>query len=475
MFSSQQFIQALALCVGAFLLLPLAAIAANDDPNNELPFDGSIEIEYSRYTDKPAPREAADHRVRGSIALTAERSVDLSAAGFIDIELFGRFDERDEERSHFDLRQALWTIPAGNFEIQFGVGRVFWGIAESRNIVDIINQSDFVEQSDGERKLGQALLKAAWYDELGNFEAYWLPHFRPMRLPGKHGRPATPFRYEKHDIQYEHPKRDRHQDFALRWAHLLGDVDIAVSYFKGTNREPRFEGCFERGSSPWLGTENGPQCDREAAIPQPEGTLEEIAIQLGFGPDEQALRAQALQDIVLVPHYDQIEQYGLELQWILGDMALKAEARQREQLGEKRIAAIGGWEYSFPSTFNLALDTRLIAEYHYEEEFTPAPNLFDNNYVVGLRVDGQDAAGSVLQLGISYNREDYVLIYSGEYSTRTSDNSRLEISAQVISHTDHLPEFDVANFIQTGEEPELNTVKFIEHEDIWRLRWFYYF
>ena len=40
-----------------------------------------------------------------------------------------------------------------------GAAKVFWGTAESRHLVDIINQTDAVEDIDEEDKLGQPMVK----------------------------------------------------------------------------------------------------------------------------------------------------------------------------------------------------------------------------------------------------------------------------------------------------------------------------
>ena len=61
-----------------------------------------------------------------------------------------RLDSADSSRSHFDLRELnyLWLGDAG--ELSVGIGKVFWGVAEFVHLVDIINQTDLVENIDEE-------------------------------------------------------------------------------------------------------------------------------------------------------------------------------------------------------------------------------------------------------------------------------------------------------------------------------------
>ena len=73
---------------------------------------------------------------------------------------FFRYDSADPRRTHADLREAyvLMYGQIGNdeWELRLGVDRVFWGVAESRHLVDIVNQTDLIEHPDEEEKLGQA-------------------------------------------------------------------------------------------------------------------------------------------------------------------------------------------------------------------------------------------------------------------------------------------------------------------------------
>ena len=73
---------------------------------------------------------------------------------------FGRVDADDSERTHWDIREANWLYNAGDWDLRIGLGKVFWGVAESRHLVDIINQSDLVESLDEEDKLDEALCLA---------------------------------------------------------------------------------------------------------------------------------------------------------------------------------------------------------------------------------------------------------------------------------------------------------------------------
>ena len=80
----------------------------------------------------------------------------------------------------------------GEWELRVGVDRVFWGVAESQHLVDIINQVDFVEHPDGESKLGQPMVHLTWSGDWGALELFGLSGHRARTFPGPVG-PAAAF------------------------------------------------------------------------------------------------------------------------------------------------------------------------------------------------------------------------------------------------------------------------------------------
>ena len=101
---------------------------------------------------------------------------------------FARIDSRDGARSHFDIREAYWLVSVGDFEILTGFNRVFWGVAESRHLVNIINQSDGVEDLDQEDYLGQPMINITTFQDFGTIDLFILPGFRERTFPGSEGR-----------------------------------------------------------------------------------------------------------------------------------------------------------------------------------------------------------------------------------------------------------------------------------------------
>ena len=107
--------------------------------------------------------------------------------------------------------------------------------------MDIINQTDLVEHPDTEDKLGQPMINLALIRDWGTVDLFVLPCFRERTFPGSEGRLLSGgIPIDTDQTRYESGAKEKHVDWAVRWAHYFGDWDIGLSHFSGTSREPRF-------------------------------------------------------------------------------------------------------------------------------------------------------------------------------------------------------------------------------------------
>ncbi|WP_435276388.1 hypothetical protein ACMAZF_05200 [Psychrobium sp. nBUS_13] len=153
---------------------------------------------------------------------------------------FYRIDSQDGERTHGDVRELYYIHASDDWELRAGIRKEFWGVTEFQHLVDVINQTDSVEDFDGEDKIGQLMLNLSLVKDWGIIDLYLLPGFRQRTFPGGNGRLRGPFQIDKHNISYESDAKKQHLDLAMRWTHSLGDFDIGSYWFHGTNREPDF-------------------------------------------------------------------------------------------------------------------------------------------------------------------------------------------------------------------------------------------
>lgn len=298
------------------------------------------------------------------------------------IKAFYRYDSQDEERSHADLREFYWQHVGNNWELSVGVNTIFWGVTESQHLVDIINQTDFVEAPDGEDKLGQPMIHYASIHDWGVVDVFVLPTFRSREFAGEEGRlRSIPLTVNNRE-QYQSDKEDEHIDYALRWSHYLGDWNIGLSWFQGTSREPIF-------------------------IPQATAT-----------------------GIVLTPYYALIEQSGIDAQYVSGNWLWKLEAIYRRGIGHSLAddfaASTAGFEYTLTGINSLFWDLGLLLEYSYDSRPRLNAGPFQNDVFVGGRLSLNDIASSEILFGYSQDADDQdsrsVFM---EASTRLGDSTRV--------------------------------------------------
>lgn len=297
---------------------------------------------------------------------------------------FARLDQRDNERTHADIRELAWLYAADDWELRAGIRKVFWGVTESVHLVDIINQTDFVENPDTEDKLGQPMINLALIRDWGNLDLFLLPGFRERTFPGEDGRLRTQPLVDTDLARYESSAEDKHIDVAVRWFKTLGDWDVGLAHFRGTSREPVLEPAFNN-----------------------QGQL------------------------VLAPRYNQIDQTSLDLQATLNDWLWKLEWISRDGMGDRYTAAAGGFEYTFVGVFDSAADLGLITEYLFDDRGEQATTLFQNDVTLGLRLSLNDVQSSELLFGMTIDRDDsQQRFYNLEASRRIGERMKLSLEAR---------------------------------------------
>ncbi|MDO6474890.1 MULTISPECIES: hypothetical protein [unclassified Alteromonas] len=300
---------------------------------------------------------------------------------------FARLDQEDEQRTHFDLRELMWMHAADNWETRVGVSKVFWGQTESIHLVDIINQTDMVENIDGEDKLGQPMINLNVFGDWGTLSGFVLPYFRERTFPGEDGRLRPPVEIRENSALYESDDEQNHVDFALRWQRSLGDWEIGLSYFDGTTREPELLQATDENSTPFI-----------------------------------------------QPYYAQIEQYGVDLLKVQGAWLLKFEGIYRAGQSEDFAAAVAGFERTSVGVFGTSYDLGVLMEYQYDER---EDNFFatgQNDLMLGLRWVWNDIDGTEILSGFIQDLDESDT-YSAfvEASSRMTDNWRWKMDAYFFS------------------------------------------
>ena len=295
-----------------------------------------------------------------------------------------RVDEHDSQRSHVDIRELLWVHVSDNYELKAGIGKVFWGVTEFQHLVDVINQTDAVEDVDGEDKLGQQMINLSFVRDWGVLDLFLLPGFRERTFAGEHGRLRGPLVIDTNRARYESSAEEKHLDAAIRWSHTLGDWDVGAYWFHGTNREPV------------LIAEGG----------------------------------------VLIPLYEQMDQLGIDVQATIGDWLWKFETIYRESNSQEFVAIQGGFEYTYVGIMETAMDLGLLMEYGWDSRGEDGSTAIQDDLFLGTRLTLNDAQSTEFLAGLGQDLDHGAYSFLIEASRRLGESCKISVDARIYDSDD---------------------------------------
>lgn len=311
--------------------------------------------------------------------------------------LFSRVDREDSSRTHVDARELYWWKDFSNVELNVGLKKIFWGVTESVHLVDIINQTDTLEGIDGEDKLGQPMVQIVQHSNWGMFSGFVMPYFRERKYPGIESRLRVRIPILE-DPAFQSNDGKKHIDYALRWSNYYGIMDVGIAYFSGTSRAPIFVPEYQYDTS-----------------------------------------------LALRPVYNQIDQWGTDVQATTGAWLFKLEAISIYEKGHGRnFASASGVEYSFFSILNSNADLGVIVEYQFDDRDGPRLSPNQNDIVFGVRYAFNDVDSSEVLALLKQDLEYSNRFVSVEINKRLSENWKLEAEARMFSSIDRsTPEYDL--------------------------------
>jgi hypothetical protein len=364
------------------LLLVAVSLILLPRPSSSGELTGRISPELWLFQSEPLYEGQERHNA--SLALQSEYYYEFESGSSITFVSFFRYDGADSERTHFDVREMNYDLILDNIEFRAGAGKVFWGATEFVHLVDIINQTDLVENLDGEDKLGQPMVQLIMPRDWGTFEFFILPYFRERTFPGEGGRLRNSIPVDTDNARYEHPDKERHIDIASRFSGTVGILDFGLSYFKGTGREP---------------------------------TL--IPVIASDGSDS------------FVPFYEQIDQGSVDLQAVMGAWLLKLETFRISGQGKAFYSYSSGFEYTFTGVWRSRSDLGIISEYAHDSRKSDSTSAFQNDIMIGLRLALNDFSSTEVLLGYIYDTDYDLKILRVEGSRRIGNNLKLSLETGV--------------------------------------------
>lgn len=362
------------LIIAGLSVMPETKASSLTEPE----FSGQMNLEYRQFF---VEGEDSQDKEQPSVVIKPELYWGLedynSSITFIP---FYRYDHLDNERTHADIRELKLLTYWDDYEFGIGINKVFWGVTEAEHLVDVINQTDAIEAVDGEDKLGQPMAQFSAIKDWGVAEFYILPYFRERTFSGRNGRLRTSIPVNTDNASYESSDKEHHVDFATRYSKTLGDWDLGLSYFQGTDRTPYL----------------------------------------------------IFNGVEYTPYYAQAKQTGLDIQGALGNWVWKLEAVYKDSW-DTSTSTDAAFEYTMVGVFGTVWDLGLLSEYLYDSRGTytyqsKSVPIGQNDLFAGLRLALNDEDSTQLLLGMSQDLDNSdVRWYKVEASTRLTNEFSLSL------------------------------------------------
>jgi hypothetical protein len=333
-------------------------------------------------------RRGRPYDTLATVALSFDCETTLAAQrGALRAKATTRLAQHGSAHSRASVQELSWSLTRPFLDLRVGVDQVFWGVTEFAHLVDVVNQSDVVEDPFGETKLGQPMLRAEVPLPLGTFTALVTPYFMERRFPdgGEPLRAAPPLGLGP--ARFEARNARMHLDWALRYALQRGPLDLGVSHFRGTSRDPRFV----------------------------------VTLDPRLGP--QAFAA-----------YDLIEQTGLDAQLTLNAWAFKLELASRVASRRTNAYAVG-IERTISGVAGTPADLIIALEYVRDQRTpTAVPGFLDDDVSLGVRVALNDVRSTDGKLGVIVDRARHSEAWAAELGSRIAQQWRISAAARVFRH-----------------------------------------
>ncbi|MCY3769663.1 MAG: hypothetical protein OXG56_09900 [Gammaproteobacteria bacterium] len=380
---------------------------------DQVEFSGRLSMDTWLYSENgayPSQRSYA-----GGLTLEGTAYMEDEEGRSFTLTPFLRYGAGDPERTHADLREAYLLLygDAGEneWELRLGVDRVFWGVVESYPLVDIVNQTDLVDHPSERTKMGQPMAHVTWSGDWGALELFGLTGHRPRTYPGRHGRLRPELIVDQDLVSYESAAKEWHLDFAGRYSGTFGPLDIGLSLFDGTSREP-------------------------VLMPTPVGSSIVLAPR------------------VLAPHYEQIRQYGLDALLTAGSWLLKLEAVHRTGARNRRFdqhlnyeeedytAFVAGGEYTWYSLWGSNADLGLFVEWAHDGRGRWATNAFENDLFLAAHLGLNDEQSTEFIVSVVDSLDNSSRVFGAEFKRRLTDHWYLHMETSAYLEIDRTDAID---------------------------------
>lgn len=353
------------LCVGGFLCL-LCFYGYSSD------FTGFIAADVSMFAQSPAQAAQCCQQADAGLTLSPRYQRWLQPGVSLTLEPYLRTELGSQQRS-FDWREGSLSYQASSWRLIGGWQQVYWGVTETYQPVNVINQTDSRRGPQHDIRLGQLMLQYQYLPLWGELQLLLLPSARVRPQPVASSRWSLPLPV----LENHYPSTQRKPEVAGRIARQQGELDWGLSALHGNQRDPVF----------------------------------------------------SLVENQLSADYQQLTHYGLDMQYTLPDLLLKLELTHRILPEQHFQSVVAGFEWQFYPPQLAATELGLLLEYSYDNRNELAPaTLYNHDLFIGLRWQQHDVRSTEWLLAAILDRQTSSRLFRLSASQRLSN--RLLLTAE---------------------------------------------
>lgn len=315
-------------------------------------------------------------------SINSKKASELKIETYYDIdqirlvsELLARLDSEDSGRRQLEAREAYLNSSYSNVDIFIGHRQVFWGVNESRNIVDIINQKDSAANEGSDAKLGSPSISVEKITNFGDNQLWFIPRFRNKTFNDSDSHPSSGI--EVLSSSYERKDGQNANDYAYRISNSYNSWDYAGSIFYGTSRDP--------------------------------------------------ILKKNISNTGLEAFYPKLRSFGFEGQFTGEQTLLKLETLSGIQSNENFFSIVNGIEYTKYGILEKNWDLGFILESQFDDRPQAVSNQF---FVIGKRLILNDTSDSNVLTLLTIDNYSDQSFFTLEGSRRINEWSSIEISSK---------------------------------------------
>ncbi|MGR3802069.1 hypothetical protein [Marinibacterium profundimaris] len=388
----------------------LAATAPGALRAQDFTFGGSLDATLRYYPEDGLLRGQGDAGFQTIISGELDTRTRFES-GTLVFEVSGLYNT-DTGEGYADIPRGYYQYFGDGWDLLVGSNIEYWGVSEGNRVVDTVNQRYTIDQTVDYISLGQPMVNFNLSLGLNStLSVFGLVYFRDRDLNTAETRFRSPILVSNNDAVYEEGG-GRNFDFAARFRSsfdaLWGGMDLALSYFDGTDRAPSTlpsicvvpTGVFDRSS-----------CTTDLI--------------------------DNLPDLHALPYYAKLRRWGLETVWSRGSLQLTFEGAISNAIDETYYSYVAGAQYSFGGIGPTGDTLTVVGEYLYDNRSRIQPlTIYDDDVFLGFAYTGNDVQGTAVRGGMYYDVNSDAQIYTASYSRRIGDAVRVEVAAFGVNSAD---------------------------------------